>query len=105
MITKILLGVLLSAGTLSAGATSAGEGGVLAKIEAVPGTYCHIKFLAIRENTLKQERPVLKDASSGDIIDYYGRCDHDPLGQDEIKSQKEQMRDGNEYRGNNIPRL
>ena len=37
MITKILLGVLLSAGTLSAGATSAGESGVLAKIEAVPG--------------------------------------------------------------------
>lgn len=28
--------------------------------------------------------PVLKDADSGDIIDFDGPCDLDPLGKDEI---------------------
>jgi hypothetical protein len=34
---------------------------------------------------------VLKDPSSGDIIDFYGSCDHDPLGQDEIASQRQDL--------------
>ncbi|HZA56148.1 MAG TPA: hypothetical protein VE616_18035, partial [Candidatus Udaeobacter sp.] len=56
-----------------------------------PGSYCHLTFPAIRENTLASDRPVLKDPSEGDIIDYYGSCDHDPLGADEIRSQKDQL--------------
>jgi hypothetical protein len=31
---------------------------------------------------------MLKEAGSGDIIDFYGSCDHDPLGIDEVQSQK-----------------
>ena len=34
------------------------------------------------------KRPVLKDPSEGDIIDFYGPCDHDPLGNEEVQSQK-----------------
>jgi hypothetical protein len=31
---------------------------------------------------------VLTDPSEGDIIDFYGPCDHDPLGKAEIQRQK-----------------
>jgi hypothetical protein len=66
--------------------------GVLLKIEALPdySNYCHLVFPAIREDTLSSAQPVLKDADSGDVIDYYGPCDHDPLGKDEIASQSAQ---------------
>ena len=51
------------------------------------GSYCHIKFPAIVERTLASARPVLKDATAGDIIDFYGPCSHDPLGKDEVHEQ------------------
>jgi hypothetical protein len=51
------------------------------------GSYCHMKFPAILERTLGTPQPVLKDASSGDIIDFYGPCSHDPLGEDEVHEQ------------------
>jgi len=54
----------------------------------MPGGYCHLKFPAIREDTLDSDHPILQNPSSGDIMDYYGPCDHDPLGKDEIQSQK-----------------
>jgi hypothetical protein len=60
---------------------------VLSKVE-LGSNYCHLRFPAIRKDTLNSDRPVLKDPSSRDIIDYYGPCDHDPLGKDEIASQK-----------------
>jgi hypothetical protein len=31
---------------------------------------------------------VLKDASDGDIVDFYGPCDYDPLGQQEVMRQR-----------------
>ena len=43
--------------------------------ELTPGSYCHLKFPAIREETLSSDHPVLLDPSDGDIIDYYGPCD------------------------------
>ena len=48
---------------------------------------CRLKFPAIREQTLGTAHPVLKETDSGDIIDFYGPCSHDPLGKDEIQSQ------------------
>jgi hypothetical protein len=51
------------------------------------GSYCHMKFPAIVEETLRTAQPVLKDVSEGDIIDFYGSCGHDPLGKDEVHSQ------------------
>jgi hypothetical protein len=49
--------------------------------------YCHLKFPAMREDSLSWERPVL-DSASGTIIDFYGPCDYDPLGVDEIRVQR-----------------
>jgi hypothetical protein len=56
--------------------------------KAGSGDYCHLKFPAIRENTLFSSRPVLKDASDGDIVDFYGPCDYDPLSQQEVMRQR-----------------
>jgi hypothetical protein len=55
------------------------------------GNYCHMKFRAIREETLGGNDPILKDEDSGDIIDFYGPCNHDPLGKDEVQAQLIQM--------------
>ncbi|HEX9660647.1 MAG TPA: hypothetical protein VGB27_00045 [Candidatus Binatia bacterium] len=35
---------------------------------------------------------MLKDPSEGDIIDFYGRCNHDPLGRDEVLRQRADAR-------------
>jgi hypothetical protein len=87
-ITTWFLALLLFSSVVASTALSAD--GILLK-EEMPGGYCHLQFPAIREETLSWDRPVLKDADSGDRIDYYGSCDHDPLGKDEIESQKDQV--------------
>lgn len=84
-----LLSVLLLAGTLGWSAAPVGaQEGILFKVAANPQSdYCHMKFPAIREDTLTWARPVLKGASSGDIVDFYGSCSHDPLGKEELRAQ------------------
>ena len=49
--------------------------------------YCHMQFPEMRVDTLSWERPVL-DETTGNLIDFYGPCDHDPTGADEIKAQR-----------------
>jgi hypothetical protein len=89
---QLLLSALLFAGTLgfsaqplSAQATP--QGVPSATILDRSNNYCHMKFPAIREETLGSSHPILKDADSDDIIDFYGPCDHDPLGKDEVQAQ------------------
>ena len=59
--------------------------GILLKEEDVPSSYCHMKFPAITEDTLPEDHPVL---SQTDIIDFYGPCNEDPLGQDQVQDQR-----------------
>jgi hypothetical protein len=66
----------------------AGES-VISKVPDSTGKFCHLKFPAIKEETLYWHRPVLKDPSQGDIIDFYGPCNHDPLGKEEIRRQRD----------------
>lgn len=66
--------------------------GVIYRSPDSAGEFCHLKFPAIREDTLSWNRPVLKDPSEGDIIDFYGRCDHDPLGRAEVLRQRSEAR-------------
>jgi hypothetical protein len=49
-----------------------------------------MKFPAMREETLNSNRPVLKEAGTSDVIDFYGPCDHDPLGKEEVLVQRTQ---------------
>ena len=83
-----LLTNLILASTLFWSVPTVNADGVTTKVAADEGNYCHMKFPAMREETLSSDRPVLKDAASGDLIDFYGPCDHDPTGKDEIESQK-----------------
>ena len=66
--------------------------GIIFKNADPSGLYCHLRFPAIREETLSTNRPVLKDPSEGDIIDFYGPCDHDPLGKAEVQRQRADAR-------------
>jgi hypothetical protein len=64
--------------------------GIISKIADPSGNSCHLKFPAIREETLYWDRPVLKDKNDGDIIDFYGPCNYDPLGQESVARQRAQ---------------
>lgn len=52
--------------------------------------YCHLKFPAIREDSLSWEQPVL-EPSTGNIMDFYGACDYDPLGSEELRFQRRML--------------
>ncbi len=52
-------------------------------------SYCHLKFPAIERSSLGSDHPVLQSADTGDMVDYYGPCDHDPLGKEEVQKQME----------------
>jgi len=84
--TKFVIAMALLAGVINTGATSALAQSVISKEIAVPGSYCHMKFPAIREGTLSESTPNF--AASGDLIDFYGACDHDPLGKEEVQAQR-----------------
>src|SRR5262245_53246356 len=56
------------------------------------GTYCHLRFPTIRPSTLDSAKPTLKPASTSDIVDFYGPCDYDPVGKEQVIRQK-QLRD------------
>jgi hypothetical protein len=87
-IATSFLAALILVGSLGASNAFAAAPGVISNATLTPGSYCHLKFPAIREETLSWDRPVLKDASSGDIIDFYGPCDTDPLGEDQVQQQR-----------------
>ena len=61
---------------------------VISRVPDPSGRFCHIRFPAIREDTLFSDKPILKDASEGDIIDVYGPCNFDPLGRESILRQR-----------------
>jgi hypothetical protein len=89
----LTLATLTIVGVMAGSTTARAENGVLLKEEAAGGTYCHMKFPAIEESTLYTDHPVLKSADSGDIIDFYGPCDENPLGKDQVASQRSEHDD------------
>jgi hypothetical protein len=85
--TSILAAVLFT-GTLGVINTATGADGILSKDELTRGSYCHEKFPAMRQSTLDDNNPTLKDSSTGDVIDFYGPCDEKPVGKDQVQAQK-----------------
>jgi hypothetical protein len=88
---KSVISVVVLCGAMCSNVALAAGAEVIAKDLVTENSYCHIKFAAIREETLGTTHPALKDAGLGDIIDYYGPCSHDPLGKDEIQAQLLQL--------------
>jgi len=94
--TKSVLSVWFLTGAMGLSVAPVSAEGLISKGVYTEASYCHMKFAAIDEETLGTSHPVLKDASSRDIIDFYGSCDHDPLGKDEVHNQllqQQQRRD------------
>jgi hypothetical protein len=60
---------------------------MISSVPADATAYCHLRFPVMVEDTLSWQQPVL-DPVTGNIIDFYGPCDHDPTGLDEIESQR-----------------
>ena len=84
-IATSFLAALLFTGTLGAFNNAIAEDGILSKDEFAGTGYCHMTFPAIAQHTLGNDQPEL--SSKGDVIDFYGPCDKDPLGQDQIQDQ------------------
>jgi hypothetical protein len=91
--TASLLTNLLIASTLFLGVPIAGGQEVVVETLADTSSYCHMKFPPIREDTLSWDRPLLNE-NAGNSIDFYGPCDHNPVGQEEIRAQRRAIRDG-----------
>ena len=84
----ILTGTLGLGGARIAAADDNSSSGILSKTALSDGSnYCHLQFPAMRPSTLTSDRPQLKSANTGDIVDFYGPCDHDPTGKEEVLSQ------------------
>ena len=49
--------------------------------------YCHMQYPVMREDSLSWAHPVFDD-DGGKPVDFYGPCDHDPFGVDEIKTEQ-----------------
>ena len=87
---KGLCSILFLTGTLLVLRSSAAWSaeGIISKVPDASGTFCNLKFPAIKEDTLTSNRPQLKEPSEGDIVDFYGPCDYDPLSKAEVQRQK-----------------
>lgn len=91
-IVRLSLAVLLFIGAwgessyaLAADTKAPGAEGVLMKEEYMGDSYCHQKLPAIRESSLAGDHPVL---SAEETIDFYGPCNQDPVGKDQLTAQR-----------------
>jgi len=85
-----LLGNLLLSFFLFVAMSSVGAEELLFSVPPDTTEYCNLKFPAILESNLFWEWPV-HDLSAGNRIDFYGPCDYDPLGVDEIRVQRRML--------------
>jgi hypothetical protein len=86
---KAFLAALVLVGSVATSGIAVAQDGVIEKEVLTPNSYCHEKFPAIDNNTLGNDKPVLQSATSGDTIDFYGPCDENPVGQDQVQAQLE----------------
>lgn len=77
--------------TVSAGQAKADENGMILKQAAANDpSYCHIKYMAFKIETLRNPNP---EFNPSDVIDRYGSCDFDPRAQQEVQKQLQIARD------------
>ena len=90
LLNSVLLSSTLFLGVPLARADVVGGQESIVKVPSADGTYCHMKFPPMREETLSWDRPVL-DESAGNVIDFYGPCDYDPTGKDAVENQRREI--------------
>jgi len=94
-ITRSVLSVLFLTGTLGFSLPAMGdESAIIDKYVAIDeASYCYMRFPAVEEPTLSWAHPVLKDATSGDIVDFFGPCNYDVHGKDAVQTQLAEFED------------
>jgi len=94
-ITRSVLSVLFLTGTLGFSLPAMGdESAIIEKLVVIDeAKYCNMRFPAMEEDTLSWAHPVLKDATSGDIVDFFGPCDYDVHGKDAVQAQLGEIED------------
>ena len=87
-ITSAFFAGLLLIGALGVVNSATAADGMIEKVPLTEDSYCHEQFAAIEGRTLDSTNPTLKDANSGDVIDYYGPCSETPTGKDQQWEQR-----------------
>ena len=90
-IATSFLAALLFAGTLGALNNAIAEDGVLSEDQLTGTTYCHEKFPAIRQSTLGDDQPALKNSSTGHVPTSTGRVTR--ILWEKIKSKPKRLED------------
>jgi hypothetical protein len=73
-------------------ASSLGASNAFAADDVTAGNYCHMKFPAIAEESEVTANPVLQEnPSTGEIIDFYGPCNTNPVGRDQVQHQRNDL--------------
>ena len=85
-IATSFLAALVLTGTLGSMSTAMSADGIVSKDELTANSYCHEKFPAMTTQTLDSDNPAVN--KSGAVIDFYGSCGENPVGQDQIQAQK-----------------
>jgi hypothetical protein len=85
-IATSFLAAVLFTGALGSINTAMSADGVLSKDELATDSYCHEKFHAMTRQSLDTDNPVINNA--GAVIDFYGPCNENPVGKDQIQDQE-----------------
>ena len=90
---SIALSALLAAGlTVGASHALASDAGIVYKQAASEdGNYCHIKYMALTQESLQSGVP---EFNPSDIVDMYGPCNFDPNSPEEVRRQASAMSRG-----------
>jgi hypothetical protein len=84
----LLLVNLLLLSTFFWGVSVADGGEGTFKISTDTSTpYGHMKFPSLRQDTLACDQPMVEEGT-GNVIAFYGPCDHDPMKQGESNAQR-----------------
>lgn len=77
--------------TVAGGALASETGIVYKQVSSEDSSYCHIKYNAFTEQSLKGGA---LEFNPSDVIDIYGSCSFNPSSQEEIRKQASQMTRG-----------
>src|ERR1700720_4095195 len=86
--TKTFIAALILVGSVAASGMAIADDGVISKDVVTPQGYWHEKFPAIQGRSLGTDDPTLKSTASGDVIDFYGPCNENPTGKDQVQEQE-----------------
>ena len=86
--TKTFIAALILLSSVAASGMAMADDGVISKDALTPQSYCHEKFPAMQAKSLGTDDPTLKSTASGDIVDFYGPCNENPTGKDQVQEQK-----------------